>query len=629
MPTSSLRTVAETRLNALLDAAVDAMVLIDGRGLITRFNLAAQRVFGYDEREVLGRNVSMLMPQPYRREHDGYLERYAATHEPRIIGIGREVVAQRKDGSTFPIDLSVGEFETDGERGYVGILRDISQRKAQDERLRESEARLAGIIDSAMDAMISTDASQHIVLFNAAAERMFGCRSDEALGQPIERFIPVRFRDAHATHIRQFGETGITRRAMGQQRPIWGLRTDGTEFPIDASISQTETGSGRVFTVILRDITQKKEQEEQLRRSEENLRLIFENAPTAILITEPRGHITAANPTACRLLGYEVADLAGLRQSDLVVDDDRPQAISSMRMTVESGENAEFEARYSRKDKSSFHALTHISVARDSAGAPILVISEIIDRSALLAATREADEMRTRLAHVARIGTLGEMVSGIAHEVNQPLTAIANYANACRRMIASGQAQPSELGGALEKIAAQAERAGEVIRGLRNLLRKRNQVREPLDCNQLVREVVRITDFELRQSGFRLVQTLAPSLPSVVGDGVQIQQILINLIRNAFEAMHQRSSQDVVEISTGTNGDWVEILVADSGPGIPAAVAERLFEPFFTTKTQGIGLGLSICKSIMEAHKGHLQFSTNAWGGTTFHIRLPAAPELP
>jgi two-component system sensor kinase FixL len=490
--------VAHTRLNALLDAAADAMVLIDGRGRITRFNAAAQRIFGYSEPEVLGHNVSMLMPQPYRGEHDAYLDRYLSTSEPRIIGIGREVAALRKDGSTFPIDLSVGEFDSEGEHGFVGILRDISVRKAQEEKIRSSE---------------------------------------------------------------------------------------------------------------------------------EHLRLIFENAPTAIAITEPRGHITAANPAARRLLGHSEAELRKLRLSDLILPDDRAPAAAQMQATFQQGGQCEFEVRYSRKDGSVCHALTHASVAHDARGAPLMMICELVDRSELFEATHEADELRSRLTHVSRIGTLGEMVSGIAHEVNQPLTAIANYASACRRMLASGQATPEELAGTLEKIAVQSERAGDVIRGLRNLLRKRDQVRQPLDCNQLVREVVRITDFELRQNGFRLVQALAPMLPPVTGDGVQIQQIVLNLIRNALDAMALQASGDVVEISTASDGSWVDIFVADCGPGIPPAVAERLFEPFFTTKAEGIGLGLSICKSILTAHKGALQISTNAWGGTTFQVRLPAAAQ--
>ena len=491
-PRSERSAVAQTRLNALLDAAVDAMVLIDERGHITRFNASAQRVFGYAEEEVLGRNVSMLMPQPYRREHDGYLARYRSTHDPRIIGIGREVVAQRKDGSTFPIDLSVGEFDAEGEHGFVGILRDITQRRQQEERLR----------------------------------------------------------------------------------------------------------------------------------------LIFEKAPSAILITDPRGRITSANATACDLLRYGEKDLQELRQSDLLLEGaERNNAIDRMRHCLEKGDSCRFDAHYRRKDGTVFPALSQVAVAHDADGHPLLVISEIVDRSALFDATREAEDLRSRLAHVGRVGTLGEMVSGIAHEVNQPLTAIATYASACRRMVQSGKATPEELADALDTINQQSQRAGEVIRGLRNMLRKRDQVREPLDCNQLVRDVVRITDFELKQGGFRLTQSLAATLPRVIGDGVQIQQVVLNLIRNAFDAMANEATGEVVDVATDSAGDFVNILVADRGPGISPAVAERLFEPFFTTKAQGIGLGLSICKSIITAHNGTLQYSTNAWGGTTFQVRLPVAPE--
>jgi len=369
--TSTIATpAAEDQLSALLDAAVDAMVLIDDRGLVTRFNRAAERVFGYAAGEVVGRNVSMLMPQPYRREHDGYLERYQRTGEARIIGIGREVVAQRKDGSTFPIDLAVGEFVTAAGRGYVGILRDISERKRQEE---------------------------------------------------------------------------------------------------------------------------------------------------------------------------------------------------------------------------------------------------------------QAEDLRTRLAHVSRIGTLGEMVSGIAHEVNQPLTAIANYASACRRMMLAGQTNPGEMLSILEKIAAQAERAGQVIRGLRALAKRGDSRRQLLDCNQLVREVLRIVEFEVRGADVELDVRLAPCLTPVLADGVQIQQVVLNLIRNAMEAMGEAGSGKAVVVETEqTEPEWVTIRVSDRGPGLSAEVARRLFEPFFTTKKHGMGLGLSICQSIATAHGGELRYSQNEWRGATFALQLPA-----
>jgi two-component system, LuxR family, sensor kinase FixL len=367
-------TVAESRLAALLDAAVDAIILIDQQGRITRFNLAAERMFGYAQDEVLGRNVSVLMPDPYRSQHDSYIARYARTGERRIIGIGREVTAQRNDGSTFPIDLSVGEFRTTGEllpggqHGFVGIIRDLTERRAQ---------------------------------------------------------------------------------------------------------------------------------------------------------------------------------------------------------------------------------------------------------------TREAEVLRQRLTHVGRIGTLGEMVSGIAHEVNQPLTAISNYASACRRMVAAGTISGPELTEVLEKIGAQAERAGQVIRGLRALVRRRDEKREPLDCNRLIRDVSKLVDFEVRQAGFQLVLSLAEPLPDAIGDAVQIQQIVLNLIRNSMDAMLERAHGDVIEVATAEVDAFVEIRVRDSGPGLSPSALEHLFEPFFTTKPHGIGLGLSICKSIISAHGGSLTAEAAPGGGAQFRVRLP------
>ena len=368
--------IAESRLNALLDAAVDAMILINPRGEITRFNLAAERMFGYSQQEVLGRNVAMLMPEPYRSEHDGYIHRYASTGERRIIGIGREVVGQRKDGSTFPLDLSVGEFKAgvgtraDDEHGFVGILRDLTRNKAQ---------------------------------------------------------------------------------------------------------------------------------------------------------------------------------------------------------------------------------------------------------------VREAEELRLRLTHSARLGTLGEMVSGIAHEVNQPLTAISTYAAACRRLAQSGRLETPELSGTLEKISQQAERAGQVIRGLRAMLRRRDEVREPLDSNKLVREVIRLVEFEVRQAGFDLSLHLAPDLPPVLADGVQVQQVVLNLVRNALDAMLERNRGETIEVITSADDGHVEIRVLDRGPGLSSEALQRLYEPFFTTKRQGIGLGLSICKSIIGSHGGELTGDNRPDGGAEFRVRLPAA----
>lgn len=488
--------IADDPFRALLDAAVDAIVLIDARGRISGFNRSAQALFGYGVEEVRGRNVSMLMPAPYRQEHDAYIERYAATGERRIIGIGREVMAVAKDGRQFPIDLSVGEFAAAGEHGFVGIIRDISERKRQ-----------------------------------------------EAL----------------------------------------------------------------------------------LRQTGEELRSVFAYAPTAMTTTDPAGHILRVNRACVELLGFGEEQLLGRHHAELMADDLREAAQAAFaRLRRDGGEFRE-EFRYRRSDGSEMEALLYSALVVDGSGQPQMIVSEIVDRSALLAANREAEALRERLMHASRIGQLGEMVSGIAHEVNQPLTAIANYANACRRLLGSGQAEPQDLVEPLEKIAVQAERAGQVIRGLRTLARRQDSQRVSLDLNHLVREVLPLVEFDARQAGLRLRARLGEALPPIAGDAVQIQQVILNLLRNAIEAMLQARRGDSIDIvTTQSEARMVEVHVADRGPGVAAEAAAQLFEPFCTTKPEGMGLGLSICRSIASAHGGELSYYHNEFQGATFALRLPA-----
>ena len=313
-------------------------------------------------------------------------------------------------------------------------------------------------------------------------------------------------------------------------------------------------------------------------------------------------------------------------QIDLLHPDDRSAARQQLDELGDEQPASRFEWRYLRGDGTVVHTTNYAAFSVEPDQQAPLLISEIVDRSALLSAEHEAEELRARLTHAGRIGTLGEMVSGIAHEVNQPLTAIANYANACRRLLQSGNAEPAELIGTLEKISAQADRAGQVIRGLRSLTRKRDAVREQLDCNQLISEVAKLLEFELRNSGWRLLLRLTPRLPAVIGDGVQVQQVVLNLVRNGIEAMSERASGDFIQVETYRSGaGFIEIAVSDCGPGISEAVEAHLFEPFYTTKHQGMGLGLSICQSIIAAHGGEMSYRGNAMGGATFVVRLPTA----
>src|SRR6476646_4150429 len=196
---------------SIIRSAVDAIVLIDARGRIEAFNPAAERLFGYSEAEVLGRNVSVLMPEPYRGEHDGYLARYLSTGEPKIIGRGREVSGRRKDGSTFPLHLSVGEADVNGERKFTGILHDLTQRVELENRLRTSEARWRSIVESAVDGIVVIDRRGCIEAFNPAAERLFGYSEAEVIGKNVNMLMPAPFHDEHDQYLARYLDTGQRR----------------------------------------------------------------------------------------------------------------------------------------------------------------------------------------------------------------------------------------------------------------------------------------------------------------------------------------------------------------------------------------------------------------------------------
>jgi two-component system, LuxR family, sensor kinase FixL len=240
----------------------------------------------------------------------------------------------------------------------------------------------------------------------------------------------------------------------------------------------------------------------------------------------------------------------------------------------------------------------------------------------------EARQMQDRITHFGRISTMGEMAAGIAHEVNQPLTAIATYAQACQRLIASGQCPPEEIRSALEQIGAQALRAGEVIRRLRTFVKNREVRREQIEANRILEDVLTLAQTDARHHGVRMVLDLAPESPQVQADIVQIQQVILNLVRNSIDAMldvSEAQREIILRTHIDAEGD-VEFMVADRGTGIDAATMAELFNPFFTTKPGGTGLGLSISRSIVRAHGGKLWCNPNPGGGARFFFTLPAVP---
>ena len=360
----------EAHVQSILDTIPEAMVVIDERGAIHSFSATAERLFGYRGAEVIGKNVKMLMPSPYREEHDGYVEHYLRTGERRIIGIGRVVVGQRKDGSTFPMELAVGEMRSGEARFFTGFIRDLTERQ-------QTEARL--------------------------------------------------------------------------------------------------------------------------------------------------------------------------------------------------------------------------------------------------------QELQAELVHVSRLTAMGEMASALAHELNQPLSAIGNYMKGSQRLLAaSTDERAPQLRDAMDKAADQALRAGQIIRRLRDFVARGESERCVEDVRKLIEEASALALVGAKDRGVRVRFDLAPQADLVLADKVQIQQVLLNLIRNAIEAMEGCERRDLLIATAALPGNMMEISVADSGAGIAPEIAAQLFQPFVSSKPQGMGVGLSISRTIVEAHGGTIAPRPGPGGGTVFSFTLPA-----
>jgi two-component system sensor kinase FixL len=252
------------RLDAILNMTVDGIIVIDAKGRIEAFNRGAQELFGYPEAEVLGRNVSILMPSPDHEQHDAYLERFLTTGEARIIGIGREVAGRRRDGTVFPVHLSVGEMRIGGERKFTGMLRDQSKRVHLEGQLGASEAKWRAVVDSAVDGIIVIDPHGRIEAFNQAAERLFGYTAQEVHGQNVNVLMPSPYHEEHDTYLARYLATGRPK-IIGVGREVQGRRKDGTTFPLHLSVGEMIIQGERKFTGILHDLTDRVQLEGQLR----------------------------------------------------------------------------------------------------------------------------------------------------------------------------------------------------------------------------------------------------------------------------------------------------------------------------------------------------------------------------
>jgi two-component system sensor kinase FixL len=365
-------------------------------------------------------------------------------------------------------------------------------------------------------------------------------------------------------------------------------------------------------------------------------------AAEGMFIIDSHGIIEVANHAAERLLGYEQAELIGRNVKFLMPSPNREQHDTYLSEHLRTGENKIIgksrEVEALKKDGTLLQIYLSVGKYDDENAIKFVgIIRDLSDlkqsEEKLESAENEIHELVNSLAHVSRIGVMGEMAAGIAHEINQPLTAISTYARACIRLLQADDKKLDEVVLALDKIENQALRAGDIIRGLRTWIRDQDTKRAVADCNSLVAEVVDIAKMAAKNSDIQLQLLLKATPSSVVCDSIQIQQVVLNLIKNSIDAINEYTLEkpdvrrEIVIHTECCELERIKVTVTDYGPGISEKAADSLFNPFFTTKSTGMGMGLSICQTIIRAHGGELGYLSDRHGGASFYFILPTSIE--
>jgi two-component system, LuxR family, sensor kinase FixL len=485
-----------SRLAALVTSSDAAIIGEALDGTVTDWNRGAEAMFGYTAAEVIGKTLALLLSDGQQNEAVHIMERIKAGE--RIER--HETQRRRKDKAVIEVSLTVSPVWDGAGRlfGASTVARDITAAKRAQTALEEREAHLRSVLDTVPDAMIVIDNQAMMRSFSTTAERLFGYTEAEVIGKNVSMLMPSPYREQHDGYLARYFATG-ERRVIGRGRVVVGLRRDGSTFPMELSVGEMQSGGRRSFTGFVRDLTERQETQRRLQ------------------------------------------------------------------------------------------------------------------------------DLQSELIHISRFTAMGEMASTLAHELNQPLTAVASYLNGCRRVLESKNDLESVMvRDAIERAAEQALRAGQIIRRLRQFVSRGESERLPENLAKLIEEASALALVGIKEAGVRVNFAFDPRVTFVLVDKIQIQQVILNLLRNAIEAMQEMPHRELTISTAEADDEMVEIAVADSGPGIADEIADQLFQPFITTKTHGMGVGLSISRTIIEAHGGRLWVEPNPDGGTIFHLTVKA-----
>ncbi len=495
---------------------------------------------------------------------------------------------------------------------------------ASDDPVRNERFRLG--IEGSGIGVWDLDLSTHRLLWSNATRALFGVADDLPL--TFELFLSLldpEERERTQQAIARSVETGcgfdVQYRVNVQSQSRQWVRVRG-------SIVKGEQGEPGHLSGIVIDIDDQKQIEEALRTRESHLHSILETIPDAMIVIDGNGIMQFFSSAAERQFGYTEREAIGQNVSILMPEPDRSRHDGYLARYRATGERHIIGigriVTGQRKDETTFPM--HLSIGEMQSGGAPYFTGFVRDLTEHQQTQARLQELQSELVHVSRLSAMGEMASALAHELNQPLAAISNYMKGSRRLLAaSSDPNISKIENALDRAAEQAIRAGQIIRRLRDFVSRGESEKRVESLSKLIEEAGALGLAGAREQGVQLRFNLNPHHDLVLVDRVQIQQVLVNLFRNALEAMTQSSQRQLIASNTLAADDMIEIAVSDTGSGFADDVKQNLFQTFFTTKETGMGVGLSISRSIIEAHGGRMWAEGNPSGGATFRFTLPAA----
>ena len=573
---------------------------------------------GYEPEELVGRHLTVFHTEAQMSRVEQLLDQL------RCQGIfsAEEVWHTHRDGRVFPTLMHATLIcDEDGTTLFMSTTAiDITERQQAEEALRRSEETAQAILNAATDSSVLINPEGTILALNAAAARQLGGKPEEFVGRCSYDLICP---EAAKTRKARMDEVLRTGRPVRFQDENEGTISDCHVVPVAGAGGRVER-----LVFVARDIAGQARAERALRSCEGRLRSPLGASPAIVYTCQPGSDVavTSVSDNVKAQLGYEACqftDDPGFWLAHLHPED-TPRVLAGLAHLPESGDH-HHEYRFQASDGTWKWIYDTLRLLRDEGGNPQEIVGYWVDVTRRKEAEQLARSRAEELAHVSRLSAMGEMAASLAHELNQPLAAIANYAKGSLYRIQSGSLSAMELGEPIERIIQQAARAGAIIRRIRNFVGRVEARYSSVDINEVVQQAVELVAHEAERRNIKLETNSASSLPLVLADRVQIQQVVVNLLLNALDALKDakiRSGAVLVRSASAADGG-VEVTVCDNGPGVPAVIGPRIFGPFFTTREGNMGMGLAICRTIISDHGGRIWLSDEPGPGAVFRFTLP------